>query len=475
MNPMSYSNAFIEKVISFFRQTLNEQFFTKSELFFQKAASYAAPIAALLGLIIGLTAAIKTDSFTLFLAGIVWVLIIAVAYYIGFRFLNSCRILIANNPSRISSKDYLDILGLLNILFFIGVVLGGIFLSIKVSSLDVLKWAIVISIPLLFYISLVLNSRLISTHLASSVTAGEDALTILIIFAKVLVKTATIVFGTLIVVGAVLMVINLYDLLAGKSTYALYGGIDSVLKAATGSYLVLLGMIYPFFVYIYFILAYLFIDLCKSILSIPRAPVEIDESLQASDSTASLEQNAESLNMPDMNPATVKRILVAVGALIVLGGVVYGGMKIKANMDEKAAITKQEEENKNRYIAAKKDLIEQAKISINLSSTDFVNSPNAVIVFKNLLGDAYSGFASGFGQQAPLSQEGNLILGYGCRLNQCNKSEAAFVIDTQTGNIYAGIATMGVARYYGLAPDQPLPEAFNTWKRERNIVDSPNR
>ena len=119
MDFMSISDQWIRATLDFFRRTLDKNFFTTQEENFERAASWAAPLSAVLGLLFSLVAAIKGDSFRIFLLGIVWVFVVCIGYFIGKQFVAACRKMILNNPSTISSGAFLELMvdGLLRIIY----------------------------------------------------------------------------------------------------------------------------------------------------------------------------------------------------------------------------------------------------------------------------------------------------------------------------------------------------------------------
>jgi hypothetical protein len=266
MNPMTSSNQLIESLIVFFKSWLTPHFFRANENALVRAASFGTPIAAAIGLLFGIVGAIKTDSFLAFALGIVWVLILAIAYYVGSSFLETCRRTIENSRTSISSEEFLKTAALLMIVLFVLVLGFGIYLSIASSDFLPLQWTLPLAIALLYYACLFLNPELMSTDFRPGATAGEDALSILIIFSKAAIRLAGIVFGSMVVIGAVLLLFSLINLFSEGAERLLYGGLQSV----GGATVIIYGLLFPFVIYVGFVFSYLVVDLCKAILSLHR-------------------------------------------------------------------------------------------------------------------------------------------------------------------------------------------------------------
>lgn len=266
MDPMHLPNQSIERLINFFKAWLTPDFFRANEEALVRAASYATPVAAAIGFLFGIVGAIKMDSFLVFALGVIWVVVLAIAYYVGSSFLETCRRTIENSRTSISSEEFLRTSALLMIVAFVLVLGFGIYLSIASSNFIALQWALPLAVALLYYACLFLNPSLMSTDFQPGATAGEDALSILIVFSKAAIRLAGIVFGSMVIIGSILLLYSLFNLFSQGAERIIFGGLQSV----GGVTIILYGLLFPFFVYIGFIFSYLLVDICKAILSLHR-------------------------------------------------------------------------------------------------------------------------------------------------------------------------------------------------------------
>ena len=468
---MIFSDALIDKSIIFFKKLLNDSFFRNSEKLCEAAATYATPASAVIGLLMALTFAVKTDSFSVFLMGFVWVVLLAILYYIGSRFLNSCKALIRNNRSEISNKEYLNILGLIAILTLEAVVVGGAYMSIKFSAIDPIKWALVASIPILYGICMLLNPTLITTYVTKNATAGEDALAIGVLFLKINTKLAGILFGSCVSIGSVLLAMTWFQLMGGNA----YDLLDAGGRGLIGVYFVIGGLLAPFALYLGFIMSYLVIDILKAILTLNNQKDNNDVENMTEEYEVVAEVATGDVSIPSLNlaPGSAKKVITAIVALSVLGVLGYGGWQVKLQMDAKSEIARQEEAERAKVESTKKELVIQAGQFVGRGANEFVSLQNSKAYFPLILGDEYSNFARSFGDFSIVENVDGQVLGYGCVRGRCGSDEAAFVVDTQTGQIYAALGTAGLARYYGVPSGQPVPSAFNKWKQEQNLADAP--
>ena len=78
---MQRCNELIDQQLNRLRQVLSIGLFEKMEKFFVAVADIATPVAAVIGSLIALVLAVKTDSFQIFLASFVWIFALIVLYY----------------------------------------------------------------------------------------------------------------------------------------------------------------------------------------------------------------------------------------------------------------------------------------------------------------------------------------------------------------------------------------------------------
>lgn len=263
---MDRSNKAIDQIVHKSRAVLSVDFFERNNSYAKTAALWSTPSAAIIGLLIGIVAAIKNDSFLMALLGMLWVVTVAIAYYIGQRFLSVCENSLKANETTISSSDYLDCCAIVGIAALFSIAFWGLYSSIRLSDFSLLVITAVMIVALTYYICLLLNPQLISTRIAADTSAGEDALSIVMIMYKAGVKLATIMFGGLSTIGTLFLLYVLYLAISNTRNSFIFYDLNSV----GGVSLVLFGLLYPLGIYLTFIFVYLIVDLCKAILSLRK-------------------------------------------------------------------------------------------------------------------------------------------------------------------------------------------------------------
>ena len=234
---------------------------------------YAVLLGGALGFIAAVVAAIRHNSFGLFLGGLGFLIALAVAQFAAVKFLDASDKLIESTPSRLSSLAFLDCVGLLTILAAFMVLLGGLVGSIKGGGVSVLIVALVSATLLTFFSAVSLNPQLASVQ-SGSASAGEEAIGILAFFLKGLLKLVPLVFALFGVVGALILLVGMF---APNSAFVrMLGQMLPVVPipglggpGLSGLGVVLTAALLPIITYFMFLISSLPLELWRAILSIP--------------------------------------------------------------------------------------------------------------------------------------------------------------------------------------------------------------
>lgn len=253
----------VEKIVEFFKGLLNTKLLAFCIKWLTLIGHFAILVAAVLGLLFALIFAIRTNSFTGFLYGIGWVILIFVIQYTAKRFLPAGTTLIKNNPTQLSSKAFLDCFGFLVLIGGIIVLIMSIVEAIRYGAIQPFLYGLGTFFFMEFIALVSFNPDDININIVEENPAGQEALGIVTFFIKGLMKLVPIFFGVFIVIGTIFLFIDLIGLFGSRVEAAWFSGYnnaESILQAA----------LLPFAAYIFFVLAYLAIDIIKSILSIPE-------------------------------------------------------------------------------------------------------------------------------------------------------------------------------------------------------------
>jgi hypothetical protein len=266
----------LDALLSKVRPILNENRFEGSERFLIKAGMLCPPIAAVAGLVIGIFLAIKTDSFLFFAAGCGWVLTVIFLQYIAYKFLSVASTLVERSPTCISSKAPLDALSILFLFTGLGTFIMSVVTAIKAESIDIVFYGVGAMVTFTYLAWVALHPKLIYISIKSECSVGEEAIGVLSIFLKGLIRLIPIAFGAWIILGTLELLASSL-LFFGKEDpdSFLPKEMEAALSSLKAGYMIVTATLLPMMGYVLFLSYYLFIEVIRSILILPS---KIEES-----------------------------------------------------------------------------------------------------------------------------------------------------------------------------------------------------
>jgi hypothetical protein len=225
---------------------------------------YGLVAAACLGFLFAMIYAIRTNDFYAFLVGIAWFILVFVVQYTAHKFSSAGDRLIENNPTRLSSKAFLDCVAFLFLIAAVVIFIISLIRLIQTGDLTTFLVGLGMAIFCEFISIISFHYETITVEVAEETTAGQEAIGIITFFLKALLKLVPIVFGVGVVIGTVILFINAIGLFGNEVRVAsawIQGNM-------TANQIILIGLL-PFLSYIAFILFYLVVDIIRAILSIP--------------------------------------------------------------------------------------------------------------------------------------------------------------------------------------------------------------
>ena len=263
----------VGKLLGLIRGFLSPVLIEKSLGMAKHFGQYAVLFGGVLGFIAAIVAAIRLNSFAVFLGGLGFIIALAVAQFAAVKFLDASDNLIGSTPSRLSSMAFLDCVGLLSILGAVILLIGGIVGAIQTGGITLLIMGLVVSILLTFFAAVALHPKLASVDSGTG-SAGEEAIGILAFFLKGALKLVPLVFLLFSVVGALLLLVGMF---APRSEFVIMlqmmlptipvPGLGAPGLAGLG--VVLTATLLPIIAYVLFLIALLPLELWRAILSLP--------------------------------------------------------------------------------------------------------------------------------------------------------------------------------------------------------------
>jgi len=251
--------------------------------------------------------AARTTNLYLIVLGLAWALALVVLQYIAGRFTAATEKLNRATPGRMSSTAFLDCWALLFMLAGLIVLIGVTLLGLHLEIYYLLLSAVGLFVLLQFVAILAINPDTVHIEIVSETGAGEEAIGILSLLAKVGLRVVPVVFGIGVILGAAWMLIACWLALVPPQeakTLAIQGlgrpgqesadreapqeaktaaiqGLDVMLWPAPEQYAPAVGMAllatrtlvvaaaFPFLMYMAFLLYFLGIDLVRAVFSLP--------------------------------------------------------------------------------------------------------------------------------------------------------------------------------------------------------------
>lgn len=270
----------VGKILGMLANWLSPQLLRTSLAGAGKYGHFAVVGGALFGLILAAVQASRAHMASIFfIGGLGFVIAVAIAQFSAQRFMTAGARIIATTPNQLSTKSFLECVGLFAILFAVTALIGGITASIGLNSLAPLIPALLSSAYLTYFALTALHPEELNVNISGDATAGEEAISLLSFFCKVGLKLAPLFFFLLAVAGAILTLLAIFDVgqnasSALLSTLPLLAVLGPGLESASQSIspapmLLLIACLVPVLSYFFFLLSYLFLDLMRAILAVP--------------------------------------------------------------------------------------------------------------------------------------------------------------------------------------------------------------
>ncbi|MBN2244853.1 MAG: hypothetical protein JW755_03305 [Candidatus Aminicenantes bacterium] len=268
-----FAFGYLERFVEFIRSRLTDKVLDFSTDWILKFGHYGMIAAAGLGFVLALIVAIRIDSFSAFLYGLAWIVLVFVVQYTAVRFSTAGAKLVENNPASLSSKAFLDCFGFLAFIGGLIVLVVSVIWTIRGAGLSNLFIGLGIFVLLEFLALVAFHPEAASTKIVKETSAGQEALGIIVFYLKGVMKLIPIIFGIGILVGTVLLFIDFIGVFGDrfKVETAWANGINHAWQ------ILLIGLL-PFLSYLFFLLYYLAVDVVRSILAVPGKLDELKKS-----------------------------------------------------------------------------------------------------------------------------------------------------------------------------------------------------
>jgi hypothetical protein len=255
----------LEKVYNWLEGLLSVKVLDFSTTWAGRIGHWALVAAACLGFLYSLIFAIRINKFDSFLIGIGWFLLVFVIQFTAHRFLGAGKSLIANNPSRLSSRAFLECVAFLAAILGVVVLINSIITAVRAGSLFPFLSGLGAFVFLEFLAMVTFHPQTITTEIVAETSAGQEALGIITYVLKAVMRLVPIIFGLGVLIFSIYLLIDGFGLFGNDMRTA-----SSWMKIQMRGPQILTYAILPFLSYIVFVLFYLAVDIIRSILVVPE-------------------------------------------------------------------------------------------------------------------------------------------------------------------------------------------------------------
>jgi hypothetical protein len=218
-------------------------------------------LAGVLGLIFSIVAAIKSDSFALFLFGLGWLVGMLIIDYISRRFDQTADSLVKSTRSYLSSTIYVDALALILLVSSVALFVSGLYWAIKNGAIFYFVKTGALSVWM-FYVGLVSlqAASMLNVEFKQRLKAEEEGVGLLEFSAKSCLLAVPFYFGSGILLGLVHIVWSVIKATRETSFFA-----SAV--SDSGPYFFTLALVaaLPFLACLAFLVVYAFLAAVKSL------------------------------------------------------------------------------------------------------------------------------------------------------------------------------------------------------------------
>jgi len=218
-----------------------------------------------LALLVGIIGAIRLESFNVFATSLAYAVGFFILQFVAVKFVNAGDKLIENNKTGLASSAFTDSIALLSMIGGAIFFLYYTYIAIKLGILAPFVQGLAVFIFLELVALLSLNPKSITVEIGEETSAGQEAIGILTYFLKILMKMIPILFGLGIIIGTVLMLIHSIGLFKEG-----FGRSLAWIRAQADMETVASAALAPLAGYIIFVFMFLFIDVIRAMLSIPK-------------------------------------------------------------------------------------------------------------------------------------------------------------------------------------------------------------
>ena len=260
-----------DTLLDAFRPQFNANFIETANRVFRGCGSYGLLVAMLVVAAFTLIVAVKTDSLSSLLSGVVLILVLAGLQYVAGKSCDAIEELNRSTGGNLSSTMLPDCVAVLSKVVGAAALLGSVVAAIQTSVYVAILFGLVVFVVCAYLAIIAMNPAALNITIGPAAHAGDEALGVLAFLLKSLLRMAPAAFGAGVIYGIVMMGYACYLAMFPGSAAGMRaaGLLAAEITAGIARTSLIWSAALPFAAFLLFLLYYLSIDLCRAILVLP--------------------------------------------------------------------------------------------------------------------------------------------------------------------------------------------------------------
>lgn len=265
-----------DTLLEVFRPQFNAAFVDSTSRVFRACGSYGLLVAMALSALFTLTVAVKTNTLTSLVSGLILLLVLAALQYTAGKFCDAAEQLNRSTSGALPSSTLADGVAVLSKMVAGVSLLGAVVAAIETSHYLLLLSGLATYLVFAFLAVVAMNPAALNIQVAPVTRTGEESIGAIAFVLKALLRTVPVAFGAGVLYGTCMLAYAFFQMFSGRQLMLAQLTADGAGTALTAA-----GIL-PFVAYLLFLLYYLFIDIARSLLSLSdkaEKPMEQDETV----------------------------------------------------------------------------------------------------------------------------------------------------------------------------------------------------
>lgn len=254
-----------------FRPRFNARFVERVNKVFRACGSYGLFVAMFVVAAFTLIVAVKTDSLSSLLLGVVLIVVLAGLQYVAGKSCDAIEQLNRSTSGNLSSTMLPDCVAVLSKVVGAAALLGSVAAAIQTSAYVAILFGLAVFVVCAYLAIIAMNPAALNITIGPAAHAGDEALGVLAFLLKSLLRMVPAAFGAGVVYGVVMMGYACYQAMFPGAAAGMRaaGLLAAEITAGIARTSLIWSAALPFAAFLLFLLYYLSIDLCRAILILP--------------------------------------------------------------------------------------------------------------------------------------------------------------------------------------------------------------